>query len=129
MNNNFSEYLQMCANNFTQINWQKWSDNLQEQTSQNLSHLQSIAHNNTQNLKRNAQLLLESMKQSASINNMEEIVANQCNLLKDIAANNAENFRENLSCISANLMNNCSNISNAFMEQAQKCADPCNHSK
>jgi hypothetical protein len=122
-NNNFSEHFSKYANKFTQVEWQEWLETFQEQNSQNLAHLQNIVNSNAQNLGKNTQLLLDTMKNNVSASNLEEAMANQYNLLKDVAENNVENFKEVLSNVSVNAINNYSNVANNFLDQLQKHAD------
>ena len=123
-NNNFSEYFQAYTNKFTQVDWrQEWGGNFHEQNTQNIAHLQNFLDSNSQNLRRNTQLLMDTMKNNISAKNLQEAVANQYTLLKDVTANNVENLKEVLENASINVINNYSSMTNSLLEQMQKYVD------
>jgi hypothetical protein len=122
-NNNFSESFQAYTNKFTKVDWQEWGGNFHEQNTQNIAYLQNFLDNNSQNLRRNTQLLIDTMKNNISAKNLQEAVANQYTLLKDVATNNVENLKEALENASINVINNYSSVTNSLLEQMQKYVD------
>ena len=122
-NNNFSEYFQAYTNKFTKVDWQEWGSNFQEQSSQNIAHLQNFLDSNSQNLRQNTQDLMDMMKNNISAKNLQEAFANQYTLLKDVTANNVENLKEVLGNASINAINNYTSMTNSLLEQMQKYVD------